>query len=56
MRGLFDRFMRAFTHKVEAAIAIIDSMDLGVSDLSAVLMRVEVEWALGGVVDVAAGA
>ena len=41
MRGLFDRFMRTFTHKVQAAIARIDSMDLGVSDLNA---RIEGRW------------
>ena len=41
MRGLFDRFMRAFNQKIEAAVARIDRMDLGVSDLSA---RIEGRW------------
>jgi hypothetical protein len=41
MRGLFDRFMRAFNQKLQSAIAQIDRMDLGVRDLSA---RVEGRW------------
>lgn len=41
MRGLFDRFMRAFNRKLQSAIARIDGMELGVSDLSA---RIEGRW------------
>ena len=35
MRGIFDRFMRAFNRKVQAAIRRIDQMELGVENLSA---------------------
>jgi len=41
MRGLFDRFLGAFNHKMDAAIARIDCMDLGIRDLSA---RIEGRW------------
>lgn len=33
--GLFDRFMRTFTAKVDRAVRRIDAMNLGVRDLSA---------------------
>jgi hypothetical protein len=35
MRGIFDRFMRAFNRKLESAIRRIERMNLGVEDLSA---------------------
>ncbi len=41
MRGLFDRFMKAFNDKMEAAVARIDRMDLGICDFSA---RIEGRW------------
>lgn len=35
MRGLFDRFMRAFNQKVESAVRRVNRMDIGVRNFSA---------------------